>query len=379
MPKILVRYAEIALKGKNLSYFENRLIKNIKLSLNNKVIVEKQRKQFLITTPSNLINQSLKKLENIFGIAWFAQIHQTKSNLKDISKTAIKIVNKPKSFAIRASRSDKNLPFTSLDIAIKVGSDVAKASKAKVDLNNPETNLYISANKNQTYLYTNKLPGPGGLPVTTSGKVLSLLSGGFDSIISSYLMAKRGAQVDFLHFHVFEDEKKVLNSKIKKIINKLQTHTLSRNLFLSSCRPFRFQTLKQKNNLTKYEVVAFRRLMLKTGELLAKKHRYQALVLGDSLGQVASQTMENIVATTQAVEIPVFRPLIGMDKIEIINLVKKINLEKTTNLPYKDCCSLIADHPSTIANLEKIQTLEKNININKIINKTLQQTKTINL
>lgn len=379
MPKILVRYAEIGLKGGNLSYFENRLIKNIKLTLGSKVDIEKQRKQFLITASSNLINQSLKKLENVFGIAWFAQIYESKSELTNISKIATKIIGKPKSFAIRASRSDKNLPFTSQDIAVKIGSDLVKTLKIKVNLKTPETNLYITSGKNQTYLYTNKQPGPGGLPVGTSGKVLSLLSGGFDSIASSYLMAKRGAKVDYLHFHVFPKSDQVLTSKIKTIVDTLSHSTLSKKLMLASYTPFQVTVLDLEKQYQKQELVVFRRLMVKVGEKLAQKHGYQALILGDSLGQVASQTMENIVAVDQAVDIPIFRPLIGMDKIDIINLVKKINLEKETNLRYKDCCSIVSKSPAIKANLEKIAIIEENINSNKIIEKIIKQIDIINL
>ncbi|MFH2061840.1 MAG: tRNA uracil 4-sulfurtransferase ThiI [Candidatus Beckwithbacteria bacterium] len=379
MPKILVRYAEIALKGGNLSFFENQLIKNIKLSLSKKAVVEKQRKQILITVPSNLINQSLDKLEKVFGIAWFAQIHQSKSELKDISRVATKIIGKPKSFAIRASRSNKQLSFTSQDIAINIGDKIRIATKAKVDLKNPETNLYISVAKNQTYLYTNKIPGPGGLPVGTSGKVLSLLSGGFDSIAASYLMAKRGAQVDFLHFHVFPKSDQVLTSKIKTIIDTLSLSTLSKKLFLASYTPYQMAVLDLENQQVKHELVVFRRLMARVGEEIAQKYGYQALVFGDSLGQVASQTMENIVAVDEAVDIPIFRPLIGMDKIDIINLVKKIGLEKATNLPYKDCCSIVSKTPAIKADLDKITNIEKNIDINKISYEITKQTKSINL
>ena len=375
----LIRYAEIALKGGNLSYFENQLIKNIKISLDKNVEVEKQRKQLLATVPSTLINQSVKKLSQIFGIAWFAQIHQSPSTLEDISKVARKIIGNPKSFAIRASRSDKHLPFTSQDLAIKVGSDVAQSTKAKVDLTNPETNLYISAATHTTYLYTQKISGPGGLPVGTSGKILSLLSGGFDSIAASYLLGKRGAQVDFLHFHVFPNPDKVLDSKIKTIVNTLSNSTLSKKLLLASYTPYQMAILDLANKQVQHELVVFRRLMARVGESIAKEHGSQALVLGDSLGQVASQTMENIVAVDQAVNIPIFRPLIGIDKIDIIDLVKKIGLEKETNLPYKDCCSIVSKSPAIKANLEKITKIEENIKINNITNEIVNQTKTINL
>ena len=379
MAKILVRYAEIGLKGGNLSYFENKLIKNIKLSLGSKVTVEKQRKQFLVTVPSNLINQSITKLQNIFGIAWLANVKETKTDLKDIASIAVKLAGKPKSFALRVSRVDKNIDLTSQDVAIKVGDKVRLATKAKVKLNNPELEVFINLNKNYTHLYTKKIPGPGGLPVGTSGKVLSLLSGGFDSIAASYMLAKRGARVDFLHFHVFNDQKKVLDSKIKTISDKLSKFTLSKNLHLASYSPFQLSVLDLEKNLQKQELVVFRRLMVKVGESLAKKHGYQALILGDSLGQVASQTMENIVAVDQAVDIPIFRPLIGMDKKDIITLVSTLDLEKEAIKPYKDCCSIVSKSPTTKANLEKIKSIEKRIDLSHLVKTILKDVQITNL
>jgi thiamine biosynthesis protein ThiI len=380
MVKIIVRYAEIGLKGKNRSVFENQLVKNIIRSLNlNRSQVQLRQKQIILTVKSNLINQSIVKLQQVFGIAWFAPVYETATNLEEISKIAVKLAEKSRSFAVRATRADKNLPFTSQDIAVKVGDRVRKAVNAKVDLKNPQTTIYITANSDKTYLYSEKIPGPGGLPVGTSGKVLSLLSGGFDSIISSYLMAKRGAQVDFLHFHVFPDSAKVLTTKIKTIVDRLSQSTFSEKLFLAGYSPFQMAVLGLKTRQAKYELVVFRRLMVKVAEKLAQKYNYQALVLGDSLGQVASQTMDNIIAVDQAVEIPIFRPLIGLDKIEIIDLVKKLNLEKTTNLPYKDCCSIISTHPATKANPEKIRLIEKNINSDKIISAIVKNISLVNL
>ncbi len=378
MAKILVRYAEIGLKGHNRKDFEHQLIRNIKQTIN-PVIVTLGRKQLFIEVKSSLINQSINKLQNVFGIAWFAHIKETKTNLKEISRQAIKLASKPKSFALRVTRADKTISFNSQDVAIKVGEAVRKATKSKVNLKNPQTQIFIIINKNFTHLYTKKISGSGGLPVGTSGKVLSLLSGGFDSIASSYLMSKRGAKVDYLHFHVFADQKKVLNSKIKSIVDKLSSYTQSQKLFLSSYTPFQITALEIDSKLQKQELVVFRRLMVKVGENLAKKHGYQALVLGDSLGQVASQTMENIVAVDESVGIPIFRPLIGMDKKDIINLVKNIDLEKQAIKPYKDCCSLVSKKPATRANLEKVKQIESDYPIDKVINKITLQAETIKL
>ncbi len=359
MSKVLVHYAEIGLKGGNRGIFENKLIKNIKIALKNPSLqIIKAQKQIFIS--GNKIN--LAQLTTVFGIAWFAPVTTVANNQPAIAAAALKIAESKKTFAVRAHHH--------LEVAL--GDIIRTKKKIKVDLSNPQQTIYIKEFNNQALIFNQKIPGPGGLPVATSGKVLCLLSGGFDSIAAAYLLAKRGAQVDFLHFHVFPDGKKVLASKIMAIIKKLKLLTLSQKLYLASYLPFQMKVLDLDRRDEKQELVVYRRLMVKVGEEIAKKHGYQALVLGDSLGQVASQTMENIVVVDQAVKIPIFRPLIGMDKKDIIDLVRQIGLYEETIKPYKDCCSLISTHPATRANLAKIQILEKKIKISQI-NKAITQ------
>lgn len=366
MVKVLIRYAEIGLKGGNRRFFEDQLIKNIKISLNNpKLQIIKAQKQFFISAEK----LNLDKLKTVFGIAWYAPVIASDNKPELITKAALKLVEKDKTFAVRAHH----------DLEVSLGDIIRKEKKITVDLSNPQQTIYITQFNQQVLIFNQKLPGPGGLPVGTSGRVLCLLSGGFDSIAAAYLLAKRGAKIDFLHFHVSPKSGQVLKSKIKTIINKLFPWTLSHNLYLASYTPFQMEVLDLPQDLVNQELVVFRRLMVKVGEQLALKNHYQALILGDSLGQVASQTMENIVAVDQAVNIPIFRPLIGMDKKDIINLVAQIGLEETTNLPYKDCCSIVATHPSTKANLDKIAKIEKQIKIETIVKKIIQDVPFITL
>ncbi|MCX6816834.1 MAG: tRNA 4-thiouridine(8) synthase ThiI [Candidatus Beckwithbacteria bacterium] len=366
MQKILVRYAEIGLKGGNRPFFENRLITNIKIALKNPSLqIIKGQKQIMISGE----NIDLDKLKNVFGIAWFAPVQESTNNLESISKIALQMAVSKKTFSVRAHRH--------LEVAI--GDVIRTKKKIKVDLSHPQQTIYITEFNNQTLIFNQKIPGPGGLPVATSGKVLSLLSGGFDSIAASYLLAKRGAQVDFLHFHVFPDSKTVLQSKIKTIVDKLSGLTLSQNIYLASYLPFQMAVLDLTSRDEPQELVVYRRLMARVGEILAKKYGYQALVLGDSLGQVASQTMENICSVDEAVKIPIFRPLIGTDKKDIIALVKGIGLYEETIKPYKDCCSLISTHPAIKANFSRIQILEKKIKIDQIINQITTDVRIISL
>jgi len=384
MTKILVRYAEIALKGKNLNFFENSLISNLKRSLNlpNRAVT-KLRKQILIEVDESLINQSLKKLEHIFGVAWFAPVVEVKTDLTVITKAVVSLAKKQiknkDTFAIAAHRNDKTISFTSQEADRELGAAVIKATKAKVDLSKPDKTIYLDLGKINTFIYSAKLAGAGGLPVGTSGKVLCLLSGGFDSIAAAYLLAKRGAQVDFAHFHVFSDHKQVLKTKIKDIVDGLKEFTYSQKLFLLSYIPFQMEVVDLSADLAPHELVVFRRLMIKATGALAKKHGYEALVVGDSLGQVASQTLSNIVAVDAAADLPVFRPLIGTDKKEIIDLVRSLGLEQAAIAPYKDCCSIISRSPATRANPEKIDQIEKKIKIDRLVREIADKAAIINL
>ena len=381
MSQILIRYAEIALKGKNRIDFENQLIRNICQVLAIKSAqLKKQNKQLVISLPVSANKTAMQKLKLVFGIAWFALVETCPSQMDKISALAVKLAQKNISssdtFAIRASRTHKTLPFTSQDLGIKIGDRVRQKINTQVNLSKPDKTIFISSNQDQTYIYLQKIPGPGGLPVGTSGKLLSLISGGFDSVISSYLMAKRGALVDFIHFHPSSKPLK-LHSKIRTIINQLSQSTLSSQIYLANCYPFKQAIKALPSNQSKHKLILFRRLMAQVAEQIAINHHYQALVFGDSLGQVASQTLSNILALDQAVKISVFRPLIGLDKQEIIAQVKQLGLESTVNLPYPDCCALIAGQPATRAHLETVKQIEENINIKDIINAIVNQTQTI--
>lgn len=364
--KVLLRYAEIALKGGNRRFFEDRLIKNIKLALKNPSLqIIKAQKQILIS--AGKIN--LTKLATVFGLAWFAPVQESANDLKSIAKIALKLTVLKKTFAIRAHH----------DLEVALGDIIRLKKKITVDLSHPQQTIYLTEFNHQILIYNQKITGPGGLPVGTSGKILCLLSGGFDSIAAAYLLAKRGAQVDFLHFHVFPDHQKVLQSKLKTICDQLKIFTFSKTIFLAAYTPFQMAVLDLDERDVKHELVIYRRLMTKVGEKIAKKYGYQALILGDSLGQVASQTLENICAVDEAVKIPIFRPLIGTDKKDIVNLVRQLGLEVATNEPYKDCCSLISTHPATTADLPVIQSLEKRIKIDEIISQIIQDVQIVNL
>ena len=379
----IIRYAEIGLKGGNRPLFEKSLISNIKARLGPGVNFSRQRGQILLTCPSRDVMAVSRLLTQTFGIAWFSQVQTINPEL-DSLKTSLtayakSYLNLATSFALRIVRRDKHYPHTSLELERLLGHHVQTLTHLPVNLTHPDHTIHLIIDHPSAYLYTEKTPGPGGLPVGTSGRVLSLLSGGFDSIASSYLLAKRGAAVDFLHFHIFTDHQQVMATKIKAILDSLCQFTTSHHLYLGSYLPFQMKVINLPAKYQKYELIVFRRLMHLVGESLAAQHGYQALVTGDSLGQVASQTMDNLTAVDAALDLPIFRPLIGFDKTETIALVRALGLEDQATAPYKDCCSLVATHPATRANLKTIQALEDHINIGSLVAQIAADIAVVNL
>ncbi len=379
MSTILVRYAEIALKGKNQPQFISRLVRNIReaLGLRDDQIT-RQSGQILIEVEREHLSASLNGLAGVFGIAWFAEVHRCESTLEALAEAALALAGGLRdgqaAFAVNARRSEKSLSFTSADINNHVGALLQERTGARVDLNNPEVTVHISARKRESLIYLNRIDGPGGLPVGTNGRVLSLLSGGFDSIASSWYLARRGAEVDFLHFHALSRIDAVMASKMPALWTQLSAFTRSGRTYLADYAPFEVALLGSIPGLQRYELVAFRRLMVRVGERLAERYGYDGLVLGDSLGQVASQTMQNIIVVDRAVTIPIFRPLIGMDKTELIDLVRRIGMWDAATTAYKDCCSLIARHPSTQAAIEKVEALEESLGVDSLVEEIADDT-----
>ena len=415
----LIRYAEIALKGKNRRWFEDRLAQNILHSLpktqNLKPKIQNLHSQLLLKTNPQLTGQSLitNHLSKTFGIAWFAPVVVSSLDLDQITASSLSLLasnlppkpdKKPITFAVRVTRHHKSYPLTSRELEIETGSIIAKQFKLKVDLTHPDLTLYIEIFKDQALLYTEKIPGPGGLPVGTAGKALCLLSGGFDSVAAAYSMAKRGLQIDFLHFHVFDKPNQLKQTKVWSIAQFLSPIVHARTLYTVSCSQFQSKLKHLDKKYRSQKLILSRRFMMRTALQLAQQSGYQAIITGDSLGQVASQTLSNLTAVNEVLTqreqyltgipevqsregsscngerlspqytrynniqdtkqpIPLFRPLIGMDKVDIINLVKQIGLYDEVIKPYQDCCSLAATHPATHANLPLIHKLESSLSL----------------
>jgi thiamine biosynthesis protein ThiI len=386
---ILIHYGEISLKGKNQPQFRMQLLKNIRLSLKSADIdwpIKHYRGYLsLEVLQKEKTEIAQKKIEQVFGIVWFSpaiRYHyqgfdsdSVAGILNTIEKHLCQLANERyrpgATFCVHVRRSDKRFPGTSLDLERLFGSSIIKnTSWENVNLRKPDQAYYVEIQSNEVFIYTDKISGTGGLPVNTAYRVLVMLSGGIDSPVAAYLAARRGCHIDFVHFtasHVQPEE--IINSKIGSLVKKLSEYTLKSKLFVF---PSTYFDLAIAGKRATFELVLFRRFMARTAQKLAEQQQMPALVTGDNLSQVASQTLTNIASTTRAVEIPVLQPVLTFDKEEIIQLAKRIDTFNLSVLPYKDCCSLFQRHPRTVSNHEELSDLESNIfgNYDKMINQT---------
>lgn len=378
--KAVIHHAEIALKGKKRSFFENKLVENIMAIFRRENIpVESLKKEegriicsFKANAENGKIEQSLKK---IFGIKYFAFVEESESRVKPILEKSKEIIKglkneNKKSISLLTRRSDKGFPLTSIELNKEIGEEARKLG-IKIDFKNPEERLFLEITSKKTYIYSKKINGLAGLPVAASGKVLALLSGGIDSPVASWLAMKRGCRVDLVHFHAFKDNEAVLKTKIKDIVDKLNKYQLSSDLFLAPYYNYQLNTLGKIPE--KLDLVIFKNFMMQVSQEIALKHGHKAIVTGDSLGQVASQTIENIHATSCNINLPILRPLISYDKEEIISLAKKIGTYEDSIKPYKDCCSLLSRKPATAARVHEVENLVKKYNLKEIVKKSLTE------
>ncbi len=361
----LIHYGELSLKGRNRSFFENKLKENIERETGGKVT--KYRGRFVLE------NGDPELLKNVFGISWYAEALKVDKNYDSIREIVLRNVDKElsgkSSFAVFVKRSDKSFPYTSMELENEIGSEISKSYAIKVNLKNPELSVFIEI-ADDVYVYFKKKQGLKGLPVDVSGDVLSLLSGGIDSPVASYLMMKRGCRVNFIHFHVFRDNNLINDSKMLRVFEALNKYQSNSRIFLVPYYQFEMAILKALHT-GGHELVLFRRFMVRVAERISLKNGFKALVTGDSLGQVASQTMENIAQITNTVSIPIFQPLIAYDKQEIVDLAKEIETYELSIENYKDCCSIVSSNPRTKANSRQILALEERMNMEEVIEKTL--------
>ena len=363
---VLIHYGELSLKGRNRSVFELKLKENIEKVTGGGV--SRYRGYFILE------GGDPRLLDKVPGISWYSEALVVDNDIgglvrKVLEEVGGRISGDSDKFGVFVRRPNKSFPYKSMDVAVLVGNEIFKTYGLKADLRNPDISVFIEIS-DRTYIFFNKTEGLRGFPVDVSGRVLSLISGGIDSPVSSYLMMKRGCRVDLIHFHVFGDNNHVQGTKMHRIFKHMSQYQTETRVYLVPYYPFESSILKLTGT-GGYELVLFRRFMVMVAERIALKNGCKALVSGDSLGQVASQTIDNMALVKQAVSMPIFQPLITYDKQEIVDYAKKIGTYELSIEPYKDCCSIVSANPKTRAGRERLLYMEKSLDMETIIEKAL--------
>ena len=363
----VIHYNELGLKKGNRDYFENALCRNINSVLQDCQVERAKRisgRLLLPLTANADVSEIKKRLGQVFGIAYFGEAWASPQVVENLETNAWALMQGHpfNSFRIQAHRANKNFPHTSVEINQRVGAYVKQRSGARVDLEKAEMTCWIEIVEKYALIYLERSPGPGGLPVGTSGKVVVLLSGGIDSPVAAWKMIKRGCTAVFVHFHSFPYTNKESQEKAKQIVQLLCHYALQAKIYLV---PFaEVQRHIMVDTPLDTRVILYRRYMLRLAEQIARREKARVLVTGDSVGQVASQTIENIDVISRAVSMPTLRPLIGDDKIEIIEIARQIGTYEISIQPDQDCCSLfVPKHPETKANLVEIEKSEARLNV----------------
>jgi len=370
---ILIKYGELTTKKDNRNFFINILEQNIKNLLKNYDLkITKDRVRMFIET--NNVEEVALKLTKIFGIHGIAICHKVNNNNEDILNKVLEIMPKDKkTFKVETKRADKAFPIKSMDFNNVVGGYVLKNTDYKVDVHNPDVLVNIEIRKDYTYIYTDSLNGSGGYPVGVQGKAVLMLSGGIDSPVAGYLALKRGIDIDCVYFESPPHTSLEAKNKVIELAKILNEYSGNIRLFVV---PFtNLQEEIYKKCPSDYMITIMRRMMYRICEKIAQKHKAKILINGESIGQVASQTLSSMVCINEVTNIPVIRPVACLDKIEIIELAKKIGTYETSILPYEDCCTIfVPKHPVINPNIGKAKSYEENLDFNKFIDECVDNT-----
>lgn len=382
---LLIKTGEIFLKGLNRPAFERQLMDNIRQALyrlGSFDIFKGSGRIFVRVLETELEEKEIaRKISRVFGITTVVFAYRLDLDIDQICTLALKLSEKAveeyrhKTFKIITTRPNKSFPLSSMEVSDIVGDYVRRNnSSLQVNIHSPDCSIRIEL-RDRAYLYFEEIKGHGGVPVGTSGKGLLLLSGGIDSPVAGYLMAKRGMRIDAVHFYSYPYTTEKSLDKVKSLANILKLYTGTIKLHVVHFT--RLQTQIYENCPHSRLTILLRRAMMTVAQEIAERTGAQALITGEALGQVASQTLESIAVTNQAVSLPVFRPLIGMDKIEVIRLAESIGTYETSILPYHDCCTVfVAKHPETKPKLEKILLSEQAIDRNAMVRDCLESMET---
>ena len=372
MKSIVVHYQEIALKGNNRPWFIARLVRNLREATKDlgvrEVRVLMGRIEVVLGSDAEWPNVR-SRLSRVFGVANFAQAGRASLDVDAIASAILADLEghaNPRTFRVSARRADKRFPLTSPQIEREVGGRIKEARNWMVNLDDPEFTIHVEALTTDAFYYFGKEPGAGGMPVGVSGRVACLLSGGIDSPVAAWRLMRRGCRVLFVHFHSYPILSRASQEKARELARLLTQYQFHSRLFLVP-----FGEIQQQVTLSvapPLRVVIYRRLMMRIAERIARAHRAQALVTGEVVGQVASQTLENLSAINHVVTMPVLRPLIGMDKDEITAEAQRLGTYPISIIPDQDCCTLFTPrHPATKARGDDVDRAESTLSIEEIV------------
>ena len=382
--KILVRYGELSTKGKNRKQFINHLRNNIKFSFvdlpNIKVHAERDR-MFLTSTDDEEIQELIKRLPKIFGIQSFSPVASCSQDIEDIKKTALEIMEsldtEDKTFRVTVKRTDKRFPMDTYELQTTIASHVLRQYPAlKVQMKKPEIDLRIEVLTDAVYMMAQVIPGAGGMPLGSNGRSLLMLSGGIDSPVAGYMLMKRGVRLDAIHFHSPPFTSERSKEKVMDLANQLSHFGATVRLHVI---PFTdIQQSIQAQIPENVSMTTTRRIMMKISDLVREEIGALGIVTGESLGQVASQTLESLTAINAVTSTPIFRPLISMDKLDIIDIAREIGTYDTSILPYEDCCTIFTPScPKTKPKLEKVEYYESFKDFDELIKEAVKNRETI--
>ncbi|HEY9063222.1 MAG TPA: tRNA uracil 4-sulfurtransferase ThiI [Pseudobacteroides sp.] len=385
---ILVRVGEIILKGLNRPAFEEKLVNNIKKSIGSlgKIAVIRSQARIYVEPLEDEYNygEAIDRLTKVFGIVSVSPVLKIESDFDVIKERSLEMVRDLlekkgySSFKVEAKRGNKKFPMQSPEISRELGGHIWENNQhLRVDVNNPDFIFYIEV-REFTYIYSEIIPANGGMPIGTNGKAMLLLSGGIDSPVAGWMIAKRGVEIEAVHFYSYPYTSERAKDKVIELAKILASYCGQIKLHVV---PFTDIQLEINGKCPEDELtIIMRRVMMEIAEKIAQSTGAMALITGESVGQVASQTIQSLAVTNIVVDMPVFRPLIGMDKNEVIDRARKIGTFETSILPYEDCCTVfVAKHPKTKPKLEKILKSEELLNIEDLIKKAIGNTEIIRI
>lgn len=381
MKVILIKYGELTTKGDNRKYFINVLYNNIKKALEGyNVNIVKNRVRMFIETDDDVM-EIVNILKNIFGIHSIVIATRVNTNISEIEDNVLEVAreNDFRTFKVETDRADKSFPIQSMDFSRRIGALILKnISNISVDVHNPDYLLKIEIREDYTYIYHKEVSGPGGYPVGVAGRGLLMLSGGIDSPVAGYLAMKRGIKIECVYFESPPHTSVMAKNKVKKLVEELTKYDSS--ITLNVVKFTALQEAIYKNIDPTYMITIMRRMMYRISEKIMEKTSCLCLINGESVGQVASQTLTSMRVINSVTNVPVIRPVACLDKLEIIDISRKIGTYETSILPYEDCCTIfLPKHPVINPNMDKAILYEKSFDFNSLIDEAVNSREIIEI